>query len=135
LLKGFKEFAMRGNVADLAVGVIIGGAFGKIVTSLVNDLLMPVLGILTGGINFTELKWVLVPAQGEAAEVALRYGAFFQSVVDFLIVAFSIFLLIKAIEKFRKKETAAPPAPPPPSREEALLSEIRDILRETKDRT
>ncbi|MDX9871928.1 MAG: large-conductance mechanosensitive channel protein MscL [Clostridia bacterium] len=130
MLKEFKEFAFKGNVIDLAVGVIIGGAFGKIVSSLVSDLLMPLLGILIGGINLTELKYVIAPAAGDIPEAALRYGAFLQSVVDFLIIAASIFLFIKLITMRKKKEVAAPPAPPVPSREAVLLEEIRDLLKD-----
>ena len=132
MLKEFKAFAMRGNVMDLAVGVIIGGAFGKIVASLVNDLLMPIVGMLLGGVNFAELKWVITPGTEEIAEAAIRYGAFIQSIVDFLIVAFSIFMIIRAINATKKKEEEkpdAPPAPPEPSKEEVLLGEIRDILK------
>lgn len=129
MLKEFKKFALKGNVIDLAVGVIIGGAFGKIVTSLVNDVIMPVLGILIGGINFRNLKFVITPAIGDAAEVAILYGAFIQSVVDFLIIAFSIFLFIKLLAFRKKKESEAPPAPPAPAREVVLLEEIRDLLK------
>lgn len=130
MLKEFKEFAFKGNVVDLAVAVIIGGAFGKIVTSLVNDLLMPLIGIILGGVNFSDLKWVIKPATAEIAEVALCYGAFIQSIVDFLIIAFSIFLFIKLISKKKKQEAVV--APPAPSNEEILLGEIRDILSEKK---
>jgi len=130
ILKEFKEFAMRGNVIDLAVGVVIGGAFGKIVTSLVNDLLMPILGVLIGGINFSDLKYVITPASGDVAEVAFRYGAFIQSVVDFLIISFSIFMLVKLISSLKKKEVDPEAAPPAPRKEELLLTEIRDLLKE-----
>ena len=119
MLKEFKEFAMRGNVLDMAVGVVVGGAFGKIVTSLVNDLIMPAVGMLVGKVDFSDLKVVISPAQGDVAEVAIRYGAFIQTILDFLIVAFSIFLFIQLISKLRKKkeeaeeaeEEAAPPEP------------------------
>jgi len=127
--KQFKEFAMRGNVIDLAVGVIIGGAFGKIVGSLVNDLLMPIIGLMMGGVSFTDLKFVITPAVGEIAEVAIRYGSFIQAVVDFLIIAFSMFMVIRAINATKKKEVKAPPAPPAPSKESILLEEIRDLLK------
>ena len=127
MFKEFKEFAFKGNVIDLAVGVIIGGAFGKIVTSLVDDVLMPAIGVLLGGISFTDLKYVITPAVGEAAEVALSYGSFIQSIVDFLIVAFSIFLFVKLISRKKKKEDKA--APPAPSAEAVLLEEIRDLLK------
>lgn len=132
MLKEFKAFAMRGNIMDLAVGVIIGGAFGKIVASLVNDLLMPIIGMFFGGVNFTELRWVITPATATTAEAAIRYGAFLQSIVDFVIIAFSIFMIIKALNSTKKKAEeapAAPPAPPAPSKEEILLGEIRDILK------
>lgn len=130
ILKEFKEFAMRGNVIDLAVGVVIGGSFGKIVTSLVNDLLMPILGVLIGGINFSDLKYVITPASGDVAEVAFRYGAFIQSVVDFLIISFSIFMLVKLISSLKNKEVDPEAAPPAPRKEELLLTEIRDLLKE-----
>ena len=135
-LTEFKEFAMKGNVVDMAVGVIIGAAFGKIVTSLVNDIIMPVVGVLTGGNNFSDYKWVIKPevSGGEEIipEVAVTWGAFVQTVVDFLIIAFCIFMAIKFINKLRKPapepETAKPVAPAPPTQEE-LLTEIRDLLR------
>lgn len=133
MLKEFKDFAMRGNVVDLAVGVIIGGAFGKIVSSMVNDLLMPLIGVLMGGISFANLKWVITPKMGEVAEVAVRYGSFIQVVVDFLIIAFSLFMVIKAMNNMKKKEVKAPPAPPAPpapSKESVLLEEIRDLLKQ-----
>lgn len=129
MLKEFKEFALKGNVIDLAVGVIIGGAFGKIVSSLVNDILMPALGILLGGINFSSLKYVIIPAIGDAAEVAILYGAFIQSIVDFIIIAFSIFIFIKLLSSVKKKKPAEEPAPPAPSQEVILLEEIRDLLK------
>ncbi len=132
MLKEFKEFAMKGNVMDLAIAVIIGGAFGKIVTSLVEDILMPVLGILLGRINFADLKYVITPAGTDAAEAAFRYGAFIQSVIDFLIISFSIFLFIKLLTSFNKKKPAEeeePPAPEGPGKEELLLAEIRDLLK------
>lgn len=129
MLKEFKQFAMKGNVIDLAIAVIIGGAFGKIVTSLVNDLIMPLLGVLIGGVNFTDLKFVITPANGDIAEVAFRYGAFIQTVIDFIIIAFSIFLFIKLITAKKKKEPEAAPAPAAPSNEEIILKEIRDLLK------
>lgn len=125
----FKKFAFKGNVIDLAVGVIIGGAFGKIVTSLVNDLIMPLIGIIIGGINFYDLKYVITPASGDVAEAAIRYGAFIQSIVDFLIIAVSIFLFVKLMSKTKKKEPAPPAPVPVSSKEEVLLTEIRDILK------
>ncbi len=136
LLKEFKEFAMKGNVVDMAVGIIIGAAFGKIVSSLVNDVIMPPIGMLLGGVNFTELKATLqdasVDAAGQAVNaVTINYGNFIQVVIDFLIVAFAIFMVIKAMNSLKKKkeEVPAPAAPPAPSAEETLLSEIRDLLK------
>jgi large conductance mechanosensitive channel len=128
IVKEFKEFAMRGNVVDLAVGVIIGAAFGKIVTSLVNDILMPPIGYFTGGIDFKDLKYVLKPAAGKAPETAINYGMFINNVIDFLIVAFCIFIIVKGIMALKKKEVAAPAPAPVPGKEETLLTEIRDIL-------
>jgi len=130
MLKEFKAFALKGNVIDLAVGVIIGGAFGKIVSSLVNDIIMPAVGVLLGGVSFTDLKYVITPATQDAAEVAILYGSFIQSVVDFLIIAFSIFLFIKLLSSMKKKkEPESPPAPPAPAPEVVLLEEIRDLLK------
>ncbi len=130
MFKEFKDFISKGNVIDLAVGVIIGGAFGKIVTSLVNDIIMPVIGIILGKVNFSELKLVITPAQGDQPEVAVLYGSFIQNIVNFLIMAFVIFLMVKAINNLRKTKEVeeAPVAPAGPSQEE-LLSEIRDILK------
>lgn len=130
-LKEFKEFAMRGSVVDLAVGVVIGGAFGKIVTSLVNDIIMPPIGYITGGVDFSNMKYIITEANAEAeiAEVAINYGTFINVVIQFLIVAFCIFLVIKGLNSLKKKEEAVPAAPAAPSKEEVLLSEIRDILR------
>jgi large conductance mechanosensitive channel len=125
----FREFAVRGNVVDLAVGVIIGGAFGKIVSSLVADVVMPPLGLLVGGVNFTGLKITLKEAEGAATAVTLNYGNFLQTVLDFTIVAFAIFMMIKAINRLKRKQEAAPAAPPAPTKEELLLGEIRDILK------
>ena len=132
LVKEFKEFAMKGSVVDLAVGVIIGGAFGKIVASFVNDVLMPPLGVLLGGVDFKDYKATLVEAVGDKAAVTLNYGMFIQNVIDFLIIAAAIFLMIKAMNSAKKKEVAAPAPPPAPSAEETLLTEIRDLLREKK---
>ena len=137
-LTDFKNFAMKGNVLDMAVGVIIGGAFGKIVTSLVNDVIMPAVGLLVGRINFTELKWVIKEAVIDEAgavvtpEANLNYGNFIQSTVDFLIIAFCIFLFIRLISKLNRKKEEAPAAPAPapePSAEEKLLTEIRYLLK------
>lgn len=121
--KEFKAFASKGNVLDLAIGVIIGGAFGKIVTSLVNDVLTPLLGLLLGGLNLIGLEF-------KFGRAVLKYGVFLQSVIDFFIVAFSIFLFIKALSKFKRKEAEQPAAPLAPSKEEALLAEIRDLLKQ-----
>lgn len=141
-LQEFKAFAMKGNVVDMAVGVIIGGAFGKIVSSIVADVIMPPIGLLVGGVNFTDLKWVMKPAVIEdgkevAAAVTMNYGNFLQVTFDFLIIALSVFMFIKLITKLtekKKKEEApaAPPAPPAPSKEEVLLTEIRDLLKEKR---
>lgn len=128
MLKEFKEFAMKGNVVDLAVAVVIGGAFGKIVTSFVNDIIMPPIGVLMGGVNFTDLKITLKEAVGEVPAVTMNYGAWINTVIDFVIVALVIFLVIKALNSLKKKEAEAPAAPPAPSKEETLLTEIRDLL-------
>jgi large conductance mechanosensitive channel len=134
LLKEFKEFAVKGNVIDLAVGLIIGVAFGKIVASFVNDILMPPIGMLLGGVDFKKLNLILKPEELDAAgetiaAVTMNYGMFIQNVVDFIIVAFAIFLAIKGINNMNKKEEAAPPAPAPPPKSEVLLEEIRDLLK------
>ncbi|MGC7560084.1 large-conductance mechanosensitive channel protein MscL [Pasteurella sp. PK-2025] len=130
-MKEFREFAMRGNVVDMAVGVIIGGAFGKIVSSLVGDVVMPVLGILTGNVDFKHLSVVLKEAVGDVPAVTLNYGAFIQNVFDFIIIAFAIFLMIKALNKLKREEPKVeePKAEPKPSNEEVLLAEIRDLLK------
>lgn len=138
-LSDFKDFAMKGNVVDMAVGVIIGGAFGKIVSSLVDDIIMPVVGVLTGGMDFKDMNAILKPEVKDAAgavvqeAVTWNYGMFIQNIVDFLIVAFCIFMAIRTMQKFRKKEEEAPAAPPAPSNEEVLLTEIRDLLRKEAD--
>lgn len=142
-LQDFRAFAMKGNVVDMAVGVIIGGAFGKIVSSVVADLIMPPLGLLIGGVNFTDLKWVMKvaepAAEGKAAvaAVTLNYGNFLQTTFDFVIIAFSIFLFIKLLTRLTQKKVEAPatppatsPVPPAPTKEEILLAEIRDLLKE-----
>ncbi len=131
MLKEFKEFAMRGNVIDLAVGVVIGGAFGKIVSSLVDQIIMPPIGMLTGGIDFSQMKWVLKPADNsdpahKIAEVAIGYGTFINTLIQFIIIAFAIFLVVKAINKLSRREEAAPAAPPA---DVVLLTEIRDLLK------
>nr|WP_314373973.1 large-conductance mechanosensitive channel protein MscL [uncultured Campylobacter sp.] len=129
-IQEFKEFAMKGNVIDMAVGVVIGGAFGKIVTSLVSDIMMPVLGLLTGGMNFTDLKIVLKEAVGQTPAVTINYGSFIQVTVDCIIIAFCIFCAIKAINKLKKPAPAPEPAAPAePSEEIKLLTEIRDLLK------
>ncbi|GAA4318840.1 large-conductance mechanosensitive channel protein MscL [Mucilaginibacter gynuensis] len=132
VVKEFKEFAMRGNVVDLAVGVVIGAAFGKIVTSLVNDVIMPPLGLLLSGIDFKDAKYVLKPALGDKPETAINYGMFINSVIDFIIVAFCIFLVVKGINSLKKKKEEEPAAPAAPSTEEVLLTEIRDLLAAKK---
>lgn len=127
-LKEFKEFAMRGNMIDMAVGIIIGGAFGKIVSSLVADVIMPPLGLLIGGVDFTDLALTLKQAVGDSPAVVLSYGRFIQSILDFTIIAFAIFMLIKGMNSMKRKHVQAPAAPPAPSAEEKLLTEIRDLL-------
>lgn len=134
LLKEFKEFAMKGNVIDLAVAVIIGAAFGKIVTSFVNDILMPPLGLLLGGVDFKDLKLIIKEGAEGIAAVTWNYGIFIQNIIDFVIIAFVIFMMIRSITrlqniKAKKPEPEAPPAPPEPSNEEKLLAEIRDLLK------
>ncbi len=129
MISEFREFAMRGNVVDMAVGVVIGGAFGKIVSSFTNDLLMPPVGMLTGGVDFSDQKLVLKDAIDGAAGVSMNYGVFLNTVIDFTIVAFAIFLLIKGMNAAMKQPPPAPATPPPPSREQVLLTEIRDALR------
>lgn len=130
IIKDFKEFAMRGNVVDMAVGIIIGGAFGKIVTSLVSDLLMPPIGMILGGVDFKNLMITLKPAAVEVPAVTIRYGMFINTIIDFTIVSFSIFMMVKLMSNLKKKQAAAPAAEPPkPSAEQTLLAEIRDLLK------
>lgn len=129
LIKEFKAFAMRGNVVDMAVGIIIGAAFGKVVSSFVANVIMPPLGILIGGVDFSDLSIVLKDAVGDLPAVTLGYGLFIQSVVDFLIVAAAIFVAIKVMNSLKKEEEAAPEAPAAPSKEVVLLTEIRDLLK------
>ncbi len=137
-MKEFKEFAVKGNAVDMAVGVIIGGAFGKIVSSIVNDIIMPPIGWIIGGVNFSDLKMTLpaveLAGKEQLAAATINYGAFLQTLIDFVIIAFCVFLLVKGINKLAKKkeEKPAPPAPPTPSAEEKLLMEIRDLLKEQK---
>jgi large conductance mechanosensitive channel len=125
----FKAFALRGNVVDLAVGVIIGAAFGKIVSSFVNDIVMPPIGLLTGGVDFADQALILKDAVGETPAVALKYGAFVNTVVDFLIVAFVIFLVVRGINRMMRQEAEKPAAPPAPTPDQVLLAEIRDLLK------
>lgn len=127
----FREFIARGNVVDLAVGVIIGGAFGAIVKSLVDQVIMPPIGLVTGGVDFAALKWVLKPANAavKSTEVAIQYGAFINTVIQFLIVAATVFLMVKLINSLRREQAVAPAAPPAPTPSEALLTEIRDLLK------
>ena len=129
MMSEFKDFAMRGNVVDMAVGIVIGGAFGKIVSSFVSDVLMPPLGLAMGGVDFTDLAVVLKEAVGDLPAVTLNYGSFIQTVVDFVIIAFAIFMVIKAMNNMKKKEEAAPEEPAKPSEEVVLLTEIRDSLK------
>ena len=139
-VKEFKEFAMRGNVIDMAVGVVIGAAFGKIISSLVDDIIMPLVGVATGGINFTDYKWVIQQAVIDGTtqevltpEVSLNWGSWVQTIVDFIIIALCIFVAIKGINQLKRKEEEAPaPAPDPEPTEEVLLTEIRDLLKEKK---
>lgn len=130
-VKEFKEFAMRGSVVDLAIGVVIGAAFGKIVTSMVDDLIMPVIGFITGGIDFSDMKYIMKAADpaNKIAAVSINYGNFINTVVQFLIIAFVIFLVIKGINTLKRSQPAEPAAPAPPTKEEALLMEIRDLLK------
>jgi len=132
MIKEFKEFAVKGNVIDMAVGIIIGAAFGKIVSSFVGDVIMPPIGVLVGGVDFTSLSFVLREAVDKNPAVVLSYGKFIQTVIDFTIVAFAIFVAVKAINTLKKKDAAAPAAPPAPSNEELLLTEIRDLLKDKK---
>lgn len=129
MIKEFKEFAMRGNVVDLAVGVIIGGAFGKITTSMVNDIIMPPIGWLLGKVDFKDLKITLIEASEGVAAVTINYGAFINTLIDFVLVAFALFLVIKAMNTIKRKEEAAPATPPAPTAQEKLLVEIRDLLK------
>ena len=128
MLQEFKTFAMRGNVVDLAVGIVVGAAFGKIVSSFVADVIMPPIGLIIGGVNFTKLTFTLKEAAGDAAAVTINYGTFIQTLFDFLIIAFAIFMVIKGMNSLKKKEEA-PSEPPAPTREETLLTEIRDALQ------
>ena len=129
MMKEFKEFAVKGNVLDMAIGIIVGAAFGKIVTALVSGVIMPPIGVLLGGVNFTDLAFIVKEAAGEAPAVVISYGLFIQTIIDFTIIAFAIFMLVKGINSLKKKEEQAPKAPPAPTAEEVLLTEIRDLLK------
>jgi large conductance mechanosensitive channel len=130
MMTEFKEFAIKGNAVDMAVGIIVGAAFGKIVSSFVNDVIMPPIGLLIGGVDFNNLTFTLKEASGDVAAVIISYGKFIQTVIDFTIIAFVIFIVIKAINSQKRKEEETMPPPPEPSKEELLLSDIRDILKE-----
>ncbi len=130
MMKEFKEFAMRGNVVDMAVGIVIGAAFGKIVSSFVKDVIMPPIGLLLGGVDFSSLAITLKEAVGKSPAVVIKYGVFINTVLDFVIVAFAIFMVIRAMNSLKKKEEEAPEPEPEPSTEELLLSEIRDLLKQ-----
>lgn len=129
MMSEFKKFAMKGNVVDMAVGIVIGAAFGKIVSSFVNDVLMPPIGMMIGGVDFSKLAYTLQEAVGETASVTINYGKFIQTALDFIIIAFAIFMVVKGMNKMKKKEEAKPAEPPKPSNEEVLLAEIRDLLK------
>ena len=132
IIDEFKEFAVKGNMIDMAVCIIIGSAFGKIITSLVEDIIMPPLGVLIGGVNFSDLSITLKQAVGDTPAVTLNYGSFIQVIIDFLIVAWIIFLFVKGINALKKKPAEEPPAPPAPTKDQELLAEIRDLLKEKK---
>jgi large conductance mechanosensitive channel len=129
MMKEFKEFAMRGNVMDMAVGIVVGAAFGKIVSSFVNDVLMPPIGVLLGNVDFSKLMITVKEAAGETPAVTIKYGVFINTVIDFVIVAFAIFLVIRAMNRMMKKKEEEPAAAPEPPKEEVLLTEIRDLLK------
>jgi large conductance mechanosensitive channel len=129
MMKEFKDFAVKGNVVDMAVGIIIGAAFGKIITALVSGVIMPPIGVLVGGVDFSDLAIVIKEAVGEAPAVVVSYGAFIQTVIDFTIIAFAIFMVIKGINNLKKKQQEVPKKAPTPSAEETLLTEIRDLLK------
>ena len=132
MLKEFKEFAVKGNVIDMAVGIIIGAAFGKIVSSLVGDVIMPPIGVILGGVDFSNLSLIVQEAVDKKPAVMINYGKFLQTLIDFIIIAFAIFMAIKAMNTLKKKEAEAPATPPPPSNQELLLGEIRDLLKDKK---
>jgi large conductance mechanosensitive channel len=132
VIQEFKEFALKGNVVDMAVGIIIGAAFGKIVSSLVGDMIMPPIGVILGGVDFTDLAITVKAAVGDQPPVVIAYGKFIQTVIDFTIIALAVFIGVKAINILKRQEEVAPKPPPPPSAEEVLLTEIRDLLKESK---
>ena len=132
MMKEFREFAVRGNVVDMAVGFIIGAAFGKIISSFVGDVIMPPIGVFFGGVDFSNLAFTVKEAAGAAPAVVISYGKFIQTVIDFTIIAFAVFIVVKAINSRKRKEKEAPQAPPHPSAQEVLLTEIRDLLKERK---
>jgi large conductance mechanosensitive channel len=132
MLQEFKEFAVKGNAVDMSVGIIIGAAFGKVVSSLVADVIMPPIGVLVGGVDFTDLAIKIKEASGDTPAVMLKYGNFLQTIVDFTIIAFAIFLIVKLINRLKRQQAEAPAPAPEPTREELLLAEIRDLLKEKK---
>ena len=132
MLKEFKEFAVKGNVVDMAVGIVIGAAFGKIITSLVGDVIMPPIGVLLGGVDFSNLSIIVQQAVDKKPAVIISYGKFLQTIIDFTIIAFAIFMAVKAMNTLKKKEAAAPAEPAAPPNQELLLAEIRDLLRDKK---
>jgi large conductance mechanosensitive channel len=132
MIKEFKEFAVKGNAVDMAVGIIIGAAFGKVVSSLVEDVIMPPLGVLIGGVDFSDLAVTVKAATAEAPAVLVKYGAFIQTIIDFIIIAFAIFMVVKMINRLKRHEEAAPSAPATPPAEQVLLTEIRDLLRDRR---
>lgn len=132
MMKEFKEFAVKGNVIDMAVGIIIGGAFGKIVSSFVGDVIMPPIGVLLGGVDFSNLAIIVKDAVGDVPAVVIGYGKFIQTIIDFMIIALSIFIAVRAMNSLKRKEQEAPKAPPEPPAQEVLLTEIRDLLKDRK---
>lgn len=129
MMKEFKEFAMKGNVVDMAIGIVIGAAFGKIIKSLVTDVIMPPIGVLLGDVDFSKMGYVVKEATDTAEAVMIKYGQFLNTIIEFIIIAFAIFMVVKGMNNMKRKEEAKPAAPPAPSKEETLLSEIRDLLK------
>ena len=129
MMSEFKEFAMKGNVVDMAVGIVIGAAFGKIINSLVQDVIMPPIGVMLGDVDFSKMGYVVKEATETAEAVMIKYGAFLNTIVEFIIIAFAIFMVVKGINNMKRKEEEAPAAPPEPTKEETLLGEIRDLLK------